>query len=301
MELKQIEYFIEASRHRSFTQAAEQLYISQQALSSIIKQLEDELGCRLFTRSSSGSVLTAEGEYLVERFGPLVKRFRRLESETKLFLSQQRRKLTLASAPLLFGILDTNALFAFRQDNPQIDLEINEMPDSELESYIQADNSRIALIAAPESYLRKRYEYRTVKTYPILLCVNRANPLSERESVSFGDLKDEQFLTLGKKSLYHAATRDKAAEYGFVPKIVFESSDVNQLCNLVNSGKGIVVGTNSPSFGVLYPNIRTVPFDEPDMQVCIAFIFQNYSKLDADAKAFIDFIVASAAAPHPTD
>ena len=83
--------------------------------------------------------------------------------------------------------------------------------------------------------------------------------------------------------------------YGFVPKIVFESSDVNQLCNLVNSGKGIVVGTNSPSFGVLYPNIRTVPFVESDMQVCIAFIFQNYNKIDADAKAFIDYIVASAA------
>ena len=301
MELKHIEYFIEAGRHKSFSQAAEKLYISQQALSSSIRQLEEELGCRLFTRSSAGSVLTPEGEYLAERFAPLVRRFRRLESETKQFLARQRRTLSLASGPLLFGVLDTNALFTYRQENPQIDLDINEMPDSDIERYIQEDSSRFALIAAPETYLRNHFEYRTVQTYPILLCVNKDNPLSARGSVSFGDLREERFLGMGRKSLYHAATREKAAEYGFTPQIVFESSDVNQLCNLVNSNKGIVVGTSSPSFGVLYPNIRTVPFDEPDMQVCIAFIFQSYSKLDADAKAFIDFIVASAAAPHPTD
>ena len=256
----------------------------------MIRQLEDELGCKLFVRGARGSVLTPSGQYLAEQFAPLVRCFRRLEKEAMIHLAKQTRTISLVSAPLLFGVLDTNVLFAYREEHPQTELNIDVIPDVEIERYIQEESTHFGLIAAPEGYLKNHYEYRTIHTYPIVLIVNKDNPLSKRDSVSFRDLQGERFLSLDRRSLYRTATIDKAAEYGFQPQIVFESPDVHELCKLADSGKGIVVGTESPSFGTLYPNIRTIPFQEEDMRVCISFVFQDFRQLEPEAKGFIEYI-----------
>ena len=54
MEFKHIEYFVETCRHRSMSKAAKALYISQQALSRCIANMEYELGCTLFHRTVKG-------------------------------------------------------------------------------------------------------------------------------------------------------------------------------------------------------------------------------------------------------
>ena len=61
MELKQLEYFLTVSNLKSFTRAAEQLYISQPSVTTAIRRLEDELGIILFERNKKQAVLTPEG------------------------------------------------------------------------------------------------------------------------------------------------------------------------------------------------------------------------------------------------
>lgn len=75
MEFKHIEYFVETCRHRSLSKAAEALYISQQALSRSIANLEEELGCTLFQRTVKGITLTEDGTYLHRVFAPQVEQF----------------------------------------------------------------------------------------------------------------------------------------------------------------------------------------------------------------------------------
>lgn len=62
MEIRQLEYFVESARTRSFSQAARKLYTSQPNISKAIHQLETELDTSLFTRNSAGIELTAEGK-----------------------------------------------------------------------------------------------------------------------------------------------------------------------------------------------------------------------------------------------
>ena len=73
MEFKHIEYFIETCAYPSMSQAAEALFVSQQALSKCMANLETELGCKLFHRTSKGSILTDEGQLLYDRFAPIVR------------------------------------------------------------------------------------------------------------------------------------------------------------------------------------------------------------------------------------
>ncbi|WP_181351109.1 LysR family transcriptional regulator [Thalassobacillus sp. CUG 92003] len=81
MELKLLHYFIEVTKEKSFSVAAEKLYISQPALSKQIKKLESMIGFALLTRSSQGIELTSKGQELYHGIQPhLVQIQRKLEN-----------------------------------------------------------------------------------------------------------------------------------------------------------------------------------------------------------------------------
>src|SRR5262245_60237830 len=72
VELRHLRSFLAVADCLSFSQAAVELHITQPALSRQIRQLEDELGCRLFERRPTEILLTAEGKYLCERAATIV-------------------------------------------------------------------------------------------------------------------------------------------------------------------------------------------------------------------------------------
>ncbi len=71
MIFHKLKYFIEVARYKSYTKAAQQLFISQPALSKQMKLLEEELGFSLFNRSSKGVELTPKGNALYHDLDPL--------------------------------------------------------------------------------------------------------------------------------------------------------------------------------------------------------------------------------------
>ena len=62
MDVKQLGYFIAVAEEKSFSKAEQRFFISQQALSKTVINLEKELNCALFTRGNSGIVLTEAGK-----------------------------------------------------------------------------------------------------------------------------------------------------------------------------------------------------------------------------------------------
>jgi DNA-binding transcriptional LysR family regulator len=74
VELRQLQYLAAVARHRSFTRAADELYVTQPALSQQMRRLEEELGVALLLRLPSGVELTAAGAELVARAEPILAR-----------------------------------------------------------------------------------------------------------------------------------------------------------------------------------------------------------------------------------
>ena len=278
MEFKHIEYFIETANHKSISKADEALFISQQALSRCIQNLEAELNCKLFERTVKGSVLTKDGKLIYDKFLPVVEP-----------LNSRPQTLSFVCVPSIFRVLDTDLLFEFEERYPNITLERKEMSGFDADNYVKEDSKHFGLIAIPENRHGMRFKHLPIKTLPVMLCVHKDDPLAQQDVVNFGQLRDKNFIMFESRSHYHKTIDEYTKKHGFKPKEVFESSDINQIFNLVNKGKGIFISPPDESAKMLFKNIRMIPFDDDTLTYCIAFIFKDYERLSPTAKMFINY------------
>ena len=290
MEFKHIEYFIETANHKSISKAAEALFISQQALSRCIQNLEAELNCKLFERTVKGSVLTKDGKLIYDKFLPVVEQYRNTEEEIFTTLNSRPQTLSFVCVPSIFRVLDTDLLFEFEERYPNITLERKEMSGFDADNYVKEDSKHFGLIAIPENRHGMRFKHLPIKTLPVMLCVHKDDPLAQQDVVNFGQLRDKNFIMFESRSHYHKTIDEYTKKHGFKPKEVFESSDINQIFNLVNKGKGIFISPPDESAKMLFKNIRMIPFDDDTLTYCIAFIFKDYDRLSPTAKLFIHYI-----------
>ena len=290
MEFKHIEYFIETANHKSISKAAEALFISQQALSRCIQNLEAELNCKLFERTVKGSVLTKDGKLIYDKFLPVVEQYRNTEEEIFTTLNSRTQTLSFVCVPSIFRVLDTDLLFEFEERYPNITLERKEMSGFDADNYVKEDSKHFGLIAIPENRHGMRFKHLPIKTLPVMLCVHKDDPLAQQDVVNFGQLRDKNFIMFESRSHYHKTIDEYTKKHGFKPKEVFESSDINQIFNLVNKGKGIFISPPDESAKMLFKNIRMIPFDDDTLTYCIAFIFKDYDRLSPTAKMFINYI-----------
>lgn len=126
--------FEAAARNLSFTKAAEELFITQSAISRQIKTLEDQLGVALFRRRHRELLLTEAGQSLFKTSGEIL---RLLRDTTSRLRSVRSGMLTVASTVSFAALWLVPRLNAFRQLHPEIDVRIsatNEMQDLEREN-----------------------------------------------------------------------------------------------------------------------------------------------------------------------
>ena len=124
MELRHIRYFISVAEHRSISRAARELLIAQPPLSRQIKDLEDELGCALFERSTHGLNLTPEGI----AFLSYARQILSLSERSKEYLSEMskglRGTIDIASVEGHAPRILSGWIAAFSDRHPQIQYSI---------------------------------------------------------------------------------------------------------------------------------------------------------------------------------
>ena len=123
MTLQQIKYAITIASIGSLNKAAEQLYISQPSLSSAVKELENDIGITIFTRTNKGVVTTAEGEdfltyarQVFQQYELLLERYTKGEFKKKFGVSTQHYSFAVSAFVETVKQFDTlNFDFALRE------------------------------------------------------------------------------------------------------------------------------------------------------------------------------------------
>lgn len=149
--------FIQVAERGSFTQTANELYISQPAVSRAIKALEDELKVKLFFRDKrNGLILTDAGEKIL-----LLAR-QMADNENRIYQTAFREnnflggKVRVASMPILTSVILSKVIFRFRQKYPYVTLELMEGSSSEIRKAVEEHKVDFGFTSSPFGNLDRR-------------------------------------------------------------------------------------------------------------------------------------------------
>ncbi|CDY75005.1 Transcriptional regulator, LysR family [Caballeronia glathei] len=126
LSIRHIRAFVAVAKHRSLTRAAESLFVTQSALSLTIQHLEDDLGVSLFDRSTRRLDLTQAGEEFLPSAERLLQDFDSSIREMRALGKRERGKVGVAAVPSVMALLLPEAVAAYIDAFPNIDIYLRE-------------------------------------------------------------------------------------------------------------------------------------------------------------------------------
>jgi DNA-binding transcriptional LysR family regulator len=261
MDLRRLRYFVVAAEELNFTRAAERLHMAQPPLSAQIKQLERDVGVRLFDRTSRGVGLTEPGRLLLKEARRVLVQLEQATSMVRRVGDGEVGRMTLGFVPSAAdGVLPT-VLREFWGRYPDVELFLQEMdPDQE----VQRLHDR--RIDAGFLYLPLHdpaLETKAVSREPFVLALPEAHPLAAEPWVEVRALADEPFILPARYRMpgLHGQILEVCREAGFVPRAVHkEVWLMHTIVGLVAGGIGVALVPASMRHlrrtGVVYKEVK---------------------------------------------
>ncbi len=137
MKRIQLEYFVRVVEEKSFTKAAERLFISQPALSKSIRALEQELGVTLFRRDPREVSLTGEGEIVYRYAMDILSYWKARTEELTAALEQGKGTLRFGLPPSVGSVFFSRVLHEYGVKFPQVNIQIFEGTSKKIETMVK--------------------------------------------------------------------------------------------------------------------------------------------------------------------
>ena len=117
--------FYQVVKAGSFSKAADELYISQSAVTQAIQKLEDQIGGILFIRSRKGVTLTEAGKVLFEYIAPSIETIGNAEDIFSKYQNMEMGTIRISSSFILYEKVLRNSIIRFCKDHPKIEFEVD--------------------------------------------------------------------------------------------------------------------------------------------------------------------------------
>lgn len=266
MELRHLRYFVCLAEELHFGNAAERLGISQPPLSQQVRALEDELGARLFDRTSRRVQLTEAGRLFLPQARETLAQAERAARVARQAHQGEIGRLRLGlspSVPFITDVMDT--LARYRRAFPQVSVELNELPRDEQIAGVERGTLDIGLVRAFSALeLPSQMEAVHLQREGMVLAMRRDHRLANLERVLLlEDLQDEPLILFG--SMNGAGFNEILLAHceilGFRPKVTLEAGSFGALVGLTAAGLGITILSQS----LARLNVDTLAFRHIEM------------------------------------
>jgi LysR family hydrogen peroxide-inducible transcriptional activator len=194
LSLQLLDQFVVLARTKNFTRAAEELHLSQSALSRAIQKLEDQLGQPLFERKPREVVLTELGELLLQR----AKHILQLMEDTFSELSEagRRGRIRLGAIPTIAPYFLPSLLSSFAKKYPDIAVIVQEDTTENLIKRCHHGEIDLAILALP--LMAKNLEVEALFDEELLLVVPVGHPLAASKTLPIDAVEHFPFVMLNE-------------------------------------------------------------------------------------------------------
>lgn len=282
MELRVLKYFLMAAREQNITKAAQALHITQPTLSRQLMALEEELGVKLFERSSHSISLTGDGLLLKRRAQEIVS----LEEKTVRELALENTlggELEIGSGEFKSFSVFSDMMLAFREQNPNVSFRLYSGNADNIKERIENGILDMGVLSYPVDI--SRYEFVHIpksETWGIL--VHRDFEIAGKEFVTPQDLAEIPLLMPGRR-LVQSEIENWFGD--FYDKLnVFAVYDLQYNAAVMAQKKvGAVLTIELKS---RYDNLKFIPF-YPELKSGAVLVWKKNRVRSAAAEAFVSF------------
>lgn len=286
MDIKHLQYFLEVTRSGSFTRAANQLYITQPAISRIIKSLEDEVGVPLFIRSRKQLSLTDAGRVLYEHAQIFDQQFEQLKTELDHLFTLEKGHIRIGLPSIINSFFFSELIASFHKEYPEITFQLVEDGSKRIEEKVVNDTLDFGVVVLPENH--DLFDYYSFVQEELKLVVPAAHHLVHEQIVSLKELEGEDFIMFNQDFALRDRIINACREAGFIPSIISETSQLDFIEEMVASNLGITLLPES-TYTELTMDVKEISLSNPKIGWNLAIIWKQEDHMSQVAKEFIRF------------
>jgi DNA-binding transcriptional LysR family regulator len=287
--IRQLRAFLAVYQLRKLSAAAERLFVTQSAVSMLIRQLEEGLGARLFDRTTRSLQPTAAGTEMLATAERILRDVDSLSASFGELSGLQRGRVCLAITPTLASFLLPAAVRRFSELHPQVRVVVDDCAPDQFVSRILGEHVDFG-IGTPERP-GAEVEARTLMRDHLSLVCPRGHPLAAAQRpVRWLELGGHALITVrhgyGIRPLIDAA----AARAGVVLHVVNEVSFLSTAIWMTASGMGASIMPSAFARAANDPALVIRSIGSPRVSRDIAIVSKRGRSLSAACRSFIELL-----------
>ena len=243
MSVQYLRYFVEVYRSGSVYQAAKNLFITPQGISQGIRRLEESLHLQLFIRKQNGLVPTGFGKDYYSRVVIALKCMDDLDIYANNYLLSGENSIRVGLLGYnRFSYLILSLIENFQKENADVRINTTFYEQSQYNILtMNVLNGELDIAWCYHTEIDPAFSYITVKNKPLKCLISSSNPLTEKDSLNWIDLKNEPFVSTGKGEIFPLLIRRHCQHQGFEPNEKFFSIDSAFVSQLVENNQAIAL------------------------------------------------------------
>ncbi|KQO24981.1 LysR family transcriptional regulator [Flavobacterium sp. Leaf82] len=289
MELRHLKYFLAVAEELNFTKAAEKLFISQPPLSRQIMELENEIQAKLFIRNNKKVELTEAGKYFEKEVRELFQNLERISVKTKKISENVSGEFRIAYISSIYSAVISDLIKHLTDQFPYVNFKLFEVSTTKQLDALEKGKIELGIIRSPVKSPKIKSQLWFQDGFSVVYNKSIIQINSEKE---IPNLKDETFVFFNKDYAphYHEVLLELCAFYGFTPKVVHESNNINSIVQLVKNGLGISIVPSNIAKNNHDPEIGFIELKKVNLYTDVSLITSKEDESEI-TKVAVDFLL----------
>lgn len=287
MDIRHLQYFLKVAQHRSFTKAAQDLYITQPTISKMIKSIEKELGVVLFHRLGKQVELTDAGHVIFNQAQDIVHAFENLSSELDDLIQLKKGHIRIGLPPMIGSSFFPKVIGKFREQYPEVTIQLIEDGAKKVESDVESGVLDIGVVLSPIN--EEMFHSFSLVQEKLMLLVHPSHPFANRAEVSLSELAHESFVFFREDFALHDRIIAACVQAGFQPHVIYESSQWDFISEMVAANLGIALLPEPICRELDVERVRLLPLVDPVIPWHLTMVWRKDRYLSFAAREWIRF------------
>lgn len=287
-----IQAFVAIAELGGFSKAAEQLHVTQTALTRRVQKLEAYLNLRLFDRTTRYVELTAVGREFLPQAKAIVNEMMLAVGRLKDMSKHARGSVTLACVPTMASHVLPAAIRRYAEGHPGNRIRLIDTSAYEVRDAVLQGQAEIG-IGVPTDRHPELLETPLLEE-PLMFFCREEHPLSGRMSVTWSDMREADLVVVSSMTATRVFTDYQLAKRGISLSGAYEVQHHATAISLVAAGVGAAILPASTLDEGARPGVRRIPLVNPVVKRRISIIRRKNSTLSPAANAFFEVLVGDA-------